>query len=219
MPPPWNGRGAVKRGEEVRNRGGRLPGAWSTGVCPIADDLTVRSWPCVLARLRVIAWREDKGCDPTMCACALAWLRTLGTVRPRSAGAPSTRSVADTTRRAPLSAHAADRQARLCGSSRTCPRTHWLLWGAAARRPLDQGTFRRESNKKKCLSLTDSFYPVENTLLRVQARRECSKLVLSRHFTTHRVILVPVNITHILEAQSGQLEETKKGSGDHSYLR
>jgi len=74
-------------------------------------------------------------------------------------------------------------------------------------------------NKKKCLSLTDSFYPVENTLLRVQARRECSKLVLSRHFTTHRVILVPVNITHILEAQSGQLEETKKGSGDHSYLR
>ena len=51
----------MKRGEEVRNRGGRLPGAWSTGVCPIADDLTVRSWPCVLARLRVIAWREDKG--------------------------------------------------------------------------------------------------------------------------------------------------------------
>jgi len=46
MPPPWNGRGAVKRGEEVGNTGWAL--AWcvayrSIVLSPLRDDLAVRS--------------------------------------------------------------------------------------------------------------------------------------------------------------------------------
>ena len=173
----------MKRGEEVGNRGGRLPGAWLP-----APVLSPTTWPSALSHVSLldcasllgrVRLRPGLAADPqdrasliwyvvcrrlpyrrrpdrpplamwrcsttrrclAVCASALAWPRTLGTVCPWSAGAHSTRTVRDAAaaRRAPRSAHSADRQARLCGAGRPAhvpARPPAAAGRAAAQRPL-----------------------------------------------------------------------------------